>query len=171
MIRRCDYHCPSWFSTGLVCRILCPDPTCSIAILQIKKNLWFKKDFKEIPQSLSEPEQRDSNSVSNELDDVIYIVGEYGLPDGVPHAYLVSTPPSKPSCTYASLESKCVRHHRVLVEPRPVRVVPRPELADAPVSKIISILQAGGNRRSRQLHSAHQGVPGEQRRRGTGRRK
>ncbi|PAN23798.1 hypothetical protein PAHAL_4G118700 [Panicum hallii] len=69
MVRRCDYHCPPWFSPGLVRlvrRLLCPDPARRITIPQIKENTWFKKGFKEIPRSLSEPEQRDSDSDSDD---------------------------------------------------------------------------------------------------------
>ncbi|EER89894.1 hypothetical protein BDA96_10G211400 [Sorghum bicolor] len=69
MIRRCDYHCPPWFSTGLVAlvhRILCPDPALRITIPQMKENLWFKKNFKEIPRSLSEPELCDSDFDSDD---------------------------------------------------------------------------------------------------------
>lgn len=65
MIRRADYHSPPWFSTGLarlVRRLLCPDPARRIAMAQIKENVWFKKGFKEVPRSLSEPEERDSDS-------------------------------------------------------------------------------------------------------------
>jgi 5'-AMP-activated protein kinase catalytic alpha subunit len=65
MIRRANYHCPSSFSPGLarlVRRLLCPDPARRIALAQIKENLWFKKGFKEIPRSLSEMEERDSDS-------------------------------------------------------------------------------------------------------------
>ena len=72
MIRRCDYHCPPWFSPGLVRlvrRLLCPDPARRIAIPQIKENTWFKKGFKEIPRSLGEPELRDSDSDSDSDDD------------------------------------------------------------------------------------------------------
>jgi 5'-AMP-activated protein kinase catalytic alpha subunit len=71
MIRRCDYYYPPFsilalLPIGLVRHILGPDRACCIAIPQVKKNLWFNKDFKEIPESLSEPELRDSNSVSND---------------------------------------------------------------------------------------------------------
>ncbi|CAN6272796.1 unnamed protein product [Urochloa humidicola] len=65
LIRRCDYHCPPWFSDGLVRlirRLLCPDPARRITMAQIKKNSWFKKGFKEIPWSLSELEKRDFDS-------------------------------------------------------------------------------------------------------------
>ncbi|CAN6251665.1 unnamed protein product [Urochloa humidicola] len=65
LIRRCDYHCPPWFSDGLIRlirRLLCPDPARRITMAQIKKNSWFKKGFKEIPQSLSELEQCDFDS-------------------------------------------------------------------------------------------------------------
>ncbi|CAD6336623.1 unnamed protein product [Miscanthus lutarioriparius] len=68
MIRRCYYHCPPWFSTGLVTLvrcILCPDPARRITIPQMNENLWFK-DFKEIPRSLSEPELHDSDSDSDD---------------------------------------------------------------------------------------------------------
>ncbi|KAF8677045.1 hypothetical protein HU200_046503 [Digitaria exilis] len=64
-IRRCDYHCPPWFSAGLVRfirRLMCPDPARRITIAQIKENPWFKKGFKEIPRSIVEPENGDSNS-------------------------------------------------------------------------------------------------------------
>ncbi|CAL5042439.1 unnamed protein product [Urochloa decumbens] len=68
LIRRGDYHCPPWFSPGLVRLIrslLCPDPERRIAMAQIKENPWFRKGFKEIPRSLSVPEQRGSDSDSD----------------------------------------------------------------------------------------------------------
>ncbi|KAJ1255577.1 hypothetical protein BS78_K185200 [Paspalum vaginatum] len=66
-IHRCDYHCPPWFSGSLmrlVRRLLCPDPARRITMQQIKETPWFKKGFKEIPQSLGEPEQYDFDSDS-----------------------------------------------------------------------------------------------------------
>ncbi|CAL5048160.1 unnamed protein product [Urochloa decumbens] len=69
LIRRGEYHCPPWFSPGLarlIRRLLCPDPARRIAMAQIKENPWFRKGYKEIPRSLSEPEQRGSDSDSDD---------------------------------------------------------------------------------------------------------
>ncbi|CAM0147562.1 unnamed protein product [Urochloa decumbens] len=72
LIRRGDYHCPPWFSPGLVRlirRLLCPDPERRIAMARIKENPWFRKGFKEIlPRSLGEPEQCGSDSDSDSDD-------------------------------------------------------------------------------------------------------
>jgi 5'-AMP-activated protein kinase catalytic alpha subunit len=176
MIRRCDYHCPPWFSTGLVGlvrRILCPDPVRRIAIPQMKENLWFKKDFKEIPRSLSEPELRDSNSDSD--DEAMASSTSSGDPAS-PIACPMHTSVSAPSLTtLESTGSVAVQAELRMRRPKSLNafdiIASSPSLdlsrlfqepseqmrfvSAAPVSKIISKL--------RQLHGAHQGVPGEHR--------
>nr|CAB3503510.1 unnamed protein product [Digitaria exilis] len=61
-------------SAGLVRfvrRLMCPDPARRITIAQIKENSWFKKGFKEIPRSIVEPENGDSNSDDSDDESIV----------------------------------------------------------------------------------------------------
>ncbi|CAL5038890.1 unnamed protein product [Urochloa decumbens] len=102
LIRRGDYHCPPWFSPGLVRlirRLLCPDPERRIAMAQIKENPWFRKGFKEIPRSLSVPEQRGSDSDSD--DDSTVLLESSPVASAQPRGYgsRMHTSVSAPSLT------------------------------------------------------------------------
>ncbi|KAJ1263970.1 hypothetical protein BS78_09G227300 [Paspalum vaginatum] len=167
-------HYAPWFSAGLVRfvrRLLCPDPVRRITIPQIKETLWFKKGFKVLPRSLSEPGQCNFGSGSNN-DSTMSLMSKEDLSYPVAraqhhgHGSHMHTSASAPSLTTrGSTGSAAVLTQLRMRRPRSLNafdlIASSPSLdlsglfeepgeqmrfvSAAPVAKIISKLEIAGN--------------------------